>query len=791
MHPFLLAELTDAADALERPGSPVHPSLWPILAMLSRLRPSKPMDASTSDGTSARTKSEDPLSPAAFVPVVRRCARGRPAAIRAVAARALAPLIDPSDVASAVRVTLRNVRESIAFNRKDKGVDGGTLGGKVPSVGHNTAHGIMLCVKGVFAPEGPAWALLRSGQCDEVVNALASAAAGLENCAYLATESPVASTAAEWLGCCEHVFELAEETLGVVDARDFLEELRTLAWKATELAEGDERFGAFVVKKSKRSKNGVEVEERSEDLARTSVAPHDVLWAKTAARLRTKLALTGGVGALRTDNYISVGLLTMTLISETLSRSVRYEARGSSMKALRDAGVESVGAQLDVNMLRTHLANVVLPHESRHSCKRRALQLLGDWTEFSHAGENSSGGAMDRSHASEEDDAEWSIVERLASSDPNERVRCAAVACLGKLAASRVALWERGRTKSGPKNDNAASLVALIEAGCSPERPEDVRRAAAEALKSSTLLSALPQSPGGQKRTKDEDEGTIIYHDDPQSGPILGAPILSAWRSALELLEDEDEDVRSVASDAVTAVSGLNIPRDVSTETCLRRAFKALAKRLARWPPYERWLLTSCAGKRVSKLELVKSIDDMCTVRRLFDREADNHHAEPLLLAQLAASVIARTDAIRVDVCSEELEVAIDAIESITDALVSSVETAPDETAGTHGGSNAWEGGATNHEVAFAPVCRACLCVWALATALAASGVRESRRSMNPERVRLIDEKMARCALAPMAGAMWASARVALIGRKDWRTGEAEGVEGGAYANVDPCFLLE
>ena len=257
----------------------------------------------------------------------------------------MSTLIDPSDVASAVRVTLRNVRESISFNRQDKDVKGGTLGGKVPSVGHNTAHGIMLCVKGLFAPEGPAWALLRSGQCDEVVNALTSAAAGLENCAYLATESPVASTAAEWLGCAEHVFELAEETLGVGDARDFLEELRTLAWKATELAEGDERFGAFVAEKSKRSKKSSEVEERSEDLARTSVAPHDVLWAKTAARLRTKLALTGGVGALRTDNYISVGLLTMTLVSETLSRNVRYEARGSSMKALRDAGVESVGAQ--------------------------------------------------------------------------------------------------------------------------------------------------------------------------------------------------------------------------------------------------------------------------------------------------------------------------------------------------------------------------------------------------------------------------------------------------------------
>jgi hypothetical protein len=55
----------------------------------------------------------------------------------------------------------------------------------------------------------------------------------------------------------------------------------------------------------------------------------------------------------------------------------------------------------------------------------------------------------------------------------------------------------------------------------------------------------------------------------------------------------------------------------------------------------------------------------------------------------------------------------------------------------------------------------------------------------------LIDGKMARCRLAPMAGAMWASARVALIGRKDWRTGEETEVSGGAYANVDPCFLLE
>ena len=40
LHPFLLAELADATALLESPQGQVHPSLYPILALLSRLRPS-------------------------------------------------------------------------------------------------------------------------------------------------------------------------------------------------------------------------------------------------------------------------------------------------------------------------------------------------------------------------------------------------------------------------------------------------------------------------------------------------------------------------------------------------------------------------------------------------------------------------------------------------------------------------------------------------------------------------------------------------------------------------------
>lgn len=915
LHPFLLAELNTAADSLEKPGSPVHPSLWPILAMLSRLRPSEPLeraiavdvgDASNSgiDGSQtenliAKKIASSALSPAAFAPVVRRCAIGRPAAIRAAAARALAPLVDPCDVASVTRASLRNLREDrvrkIAVEGSSGRGDGATTTTTTtcpcPAVGHNAAHGILLCVKALFAPEGPAAALLPKGVAgvtgvteekttnpggiepstterptDALVEALAALAVGLEECAYLALESPSAACAAEWLGCAERCLSLAEEALGVADSRAFLEKLRVLTWRGTELVEGDERFAAHVDARRRSAaeipSNAPKMHPSGTDDQRTygqrtyeqreprqtrasgerSNAPHDVLWAKTAARLRVKLALTGGVGPLAVDNYISVGLTTTTLITGAgaLSPTVRYEARGSALKALRDAGVDVVDARLDLRALLLHVSSVALPAERRHSCARRALRLVGDWTEraVDESGDDRSAGGDVSAGDDESEDAEWATVERLASADPNERTRCAAVACLGRLAAVRVNSWERSVVTAANKTKNpgrdaananaanaavrrASTLVGLIAAGSSPERPEDVRRASATALAASALLSRLPPAPGGQSRTKDPETNEVKFHDDPSAGPALGEPVLRAWIVAFELLEDEDEDVRSVVASAVTSrrvwgkLGKSGVSRDASTEECLRVAFAAVATRLARWPPYERYLLLMCRGPPVDADRLRQSIEDVGVVRRLFDREADNHHAETLLLAQLAARAIARTDAVRVSVLEAELAKALDGVEAATAALAGvSGESSPGASPpgeSSPGASSSprtpirWEGGATNHEVAFGPFCRAALGTWALATALTASGCHESftpgseeKKGKVSDRARSLDETLRIVGLAPMAKRAWVNARRALIGPKDWRVLEDETPgskdlekAGGAYARVGPCFLLE
>ncbi|GFH22402.1 DUF2428 domain-containing protein, partial [Haematococcus lacustris] len=64
----------------------VHPSLYPVLVLLSRLRPGPPRQAILSPL----------LSPAAFAPLVRRCAAARLYAVRQLAAAALSPLV-PSE----------------------------------------------------------------------------------------------------------------------------------------------------------------------------------------------------------------------------------------------------------------------------------------------------------------------------------------------------------------------------------------------------------------------------------------------------------------------------------------------------------------------------------------------------------------------------------------------------------------------------------------------------------------------------------------------------------------------
>jgi hypothetical protein len=194
-------------------------------------------------------------------------------------------------------------------------------------------------------------------------------------------------------------------------------------------------------------------------------------------------------------------------------------------------------------------------------------------------------------------------------------------------------------------------------------------------------------------------------------------------------------------------------------------------------------------------------------VRRLFDREADNHHAEALLVSQLAA------EATRGRARGEEIddadarggtepatEAAADAgATTSSDAIISSsmrpsaARAALDAAIGSaeevaaalssaeaKAATSDWAGGATNHEAAFAPACRAALATWALAGAAGAEA-----RARVRARVAAVDETFARVELGPTAAAMWRAASEAV-----GVASKVERKEGDAYAQLHPCFLL-
>lgn len=98
LHPFLLQELRSATLQLENEAvnagysgngmaSTLHPSLGPVLIILSRLKPSV-----ISSGVG------DWLSPSAFRPYVTSCATQRNFHVRVLASRALAPLVSSEDL---------------------------------------------------------------------------------------------------------------------------------------------------------------------------------------------------------------------------------------------------------------------------------------------------------------------------------------------------------------------------------------------------------------------------------------------------------------------------------------------------------------------------------------------------------------------------------------------------------------------------------------------------------------------------------------------------------------------
>ena len=597
----------------------VHPSLYPILALLSRLRPSLDKDKSAyTDG-----KCGDDF----FVPLVR-CMSGRYLAVRTAAARAMVPILPSTRLCE-------YIDRIFTFELVDK-------------VNLNAIHGALLCFLEVINE------VRRSAFSDDVCWAAFSADASRRLVAFAecAVRAPCPMISATWLRCAEAI--VAIENSKRKCARS------NCACRTT----GDENAIGEMLRMIWQCAAPVLS-------ANAEGHPGASEWHRTAAGARVRLTLGFDSWLVPLNDGLCANLDTgdaLTALLDTISQDLPYEYRAEAYKTMFKTPITKDTKVLS-DKLR-HFAAENLATESRHTCARRALQCIDLWTASSDANVSST---------------VFTAVESITFSSINERVRSEGMRCLAVLYKRRIA------QQNGSLNiDDFKSLDKFTRAlsiGSAPAQSAETRRAAVDALARGDLLLYL-----NLENVKRQESS----HDFPAQ------VALSTWKCALTLVEDEDVEIRAKASIAISRAVAPTVPSAHSEES-LCDAFAHMHSNFAGLREFDDYCVQLARGLAHDEASFASVISNATSVRRLFDKEADNIHAEPLLLAQIAATHASQT--LDVERAREGLRDVIERIECMLRALRASPE-------------DVWVGGIAGHEACFLPISNAILGASVFAKAL-------------------------------------------------------------------------
>lgn len=442
---YLRDELEKATAAAATDGAfGVHPSLYPILALFSRLRPSPAED---------RTEYTEEKSGTECIAPIVRCLYGNYLAVRAAAARCLVALV-PSSRA------LEHADAILAFTSLDAD--------RRATPGANAAHGAMLFLSELLAA-------VRSGTYGEDVCLSEIAAAAAERLgarAAYGVDARVPLISAAWLRCAETTLAIANIASSrcargarcACAARDpdAFRELANMTWQCSAPV-----------------------------LAARASGPGSSEWRKAAAGARTRLAL--GYDAWGEPFEDSVRALVdvgdvVVALSDAFAANADYEYRAETYKAMfktpRRGDANAFG---NVRTLRRRVVDA-LGTETRHTCARRALRCLELF---------SRGDAEDEDGEDEDDARVWTVAHDATFSSRNERVRAEGLRAIATLCRRRLTKNARATIESGDAN----AFVLALRDGAAADKSDETRLAAADALRRSEILAHVSSSTCANERS--------------------------------------------------------------------------------------------------------------------------------------------------------------------------------------------------------------------------------------------------------------------------------------------------
>ena len=598
--PFLRAELHVASQklleekALEESGAggmsvkaaaAVNASLYPILALLSRLRPgiheTAAAASSEKDTTSDGVSSPPQNSPASLLLAVRECGRvARTHSTRSLAAKALAPLVPPSEVTDMLTCTFSDLSEALYCTESGRRV-----------ADSNAWSGLLL----------QAQAILRSFRAEITDQAARSdvlaAVLGRVKAFFFIIED------GGLLGAC---YQVRTEFTGVVEL------LRSLAPKprAWDMATA-EFFSEAEAIYDRAVLNYTEDPD----------GPGRSIFLKKATYLLSALWAGDQVGSpsgVSSDASPADGFEALVAKSTRALLSplpLPWEVQAGLLKNLLKQRATLHLSPSNARVLAVALAELLIRSDLHFKVEQRALQVMC---------------GLFPSLASERGEAQlgdivaslWSAVQPILQNSSHFKTQDACTVCTAHIVSLMI---ESSDGRAAKVLDEAVEdFVAAAEAGSAPHSRGSLREATAQALVGTPLL----------RRASDG------------AGPVRKTAALRMWRTIITLLEDENGDVREIVGSHLTATMSerLGVPSfkaGLQTSALLPCCFRAMTAIFGDMEEYHTYLFEVTYSSREMR-EALRGQLGTGSDRRLFERETDNNFAEPLLLAHLACSQLAQ-----------------------------------------------------------------------------------------------------------------------------------------------------
>nr|BCQ84886.1 thyroid adenoma associated protein [Symplocarpus renifolius] len=673
LHTFLFEELKIATELLGDGSSKhsesniakaIHPSLCPILILLSRLKPSL-----------VSSDTNDALDPFSFMPFIRKCATQSNLRVRVLSSRALTGLVSNeklTTVFSGVVLGLPSGRSQMTLPETVHTIHSRSINGSnddetlaTCSVSFNAIHGTLLQLSSLLNTN--CRDLTDVSKKDRILGELIQA---LWKCSWIGSmkSCPCPTLSSSFLQVLDHMLDIARTCNISGHVYSIQSMLLTLS---SECLDREKSHGTFYdpteaeLRKQAatsffRCLFGANQEVSRESPLLQKLVPHVSNSDKMSANGNTIIELQERIRFCISDTTYEVRLATLKWLLHFLKSS----------KSGDNTGIIHLWASTNLQATLMQLLAI----EENPKCIYYILRIIFSWNlhQFdTHKNLQSNKtiymGIMDCDSVF----GFWKRLVSLSSIVTRSKTRETFMCCMGlcvkqfsilfrRSLATHLSQVEEETTDRSGRSDQFErwaevygcidTFVLLVKHHSASSEPVNMRKAAAESMVASGLLEEAVFVASHVSDNQNPYEELHICKINDKKGSNLELPklinlyacrILDLWFTCIQLLEDEDvglrqrlaKDVQSCINNSETSRGRLfthTVPTQV--EKVIESSFEFLTAIFGHWLEYVnhllKWVLHS-ASYQIAHGDLV---------RRVFDKEIDNHHEEKLLICQICCS---------------------------------------------------------------------------------------------------------------------------------------------------------